>query len=237
MVATTNALSRYASRPFALAATSTVNNDAKPASTAGQENRSDQQPSASDNGAPSASSQPSTERAGAEPLPSPADPTVVEVRAILADASLRQGAASDDLAARNGRSRLRSVAAGPGTKTSWVRIHGLRCRDHVAFTLLVNNPPPTDNNRFYGCIAGYRPSRRAEQMVIDGITKMVLHNTIMRPAIAQGSGTRRDDAAAIMKLVRHCLDSFTPSARFRLHLVPWRRRRVGTSDHSGHRSW
>ena len=42
---------------------------------------------------------------------------------------------------------------------------------------------------------------------------MMLHNTIMRPATVRGSGVRRDDAAAIVKLVCHCLDSITEDSR------------------------
>ena len=35
----------------------------------------------------------------------------------------------------------------------------------------------------------------------------------MRPATVRGSGVRRDDAAAIVKLVCHCLDSITEDSR------------------------
>jgi murein L,D-transpeptidase YcbB/YkuD len=96
----TSLFTAYGTRLPALAETSLDNNDAEPASTAGQENGSGQH--RGDSGA-----QPSTDRFPdatepppvAESLPSQADPTVAEVRARLAHASLRKGAASDDLTA------------------------------------------------------------------------------------------------------------------------------------------
>jgi murein L,D-transpeptidase YcbB/YkuD len=63
------------------------------------ESPSIQPPNATHSGASSASSQSSRQQAGDEPLLPPSHPNVAEVRARLADASLRKEAASDDLAA------------------------------------------------------------------------------------------------------------------------------------------
>ena len=63
------------------------------------ENRSIQHPNATDSDASSASSQSSRQQVGDEPLPPPSYPTVAEVRAKLADASLSKDAAPNDLAA------------------------------------------------------------------------------------------------------------------------------------------
>lgn len=62
------------------------------------ENRSIQHPNATGSSASTASSQSSRQQAGDEPLLPPSHPTVAEVRARLADASLRKEAAPDDLA-------------------------------------------------------------------------------------------------------------------------------------------
>ena len=68
------------------------------------------------------------------------------------------------------------------------------------------------------------------------VTTMVLNNAIMRPATVRGLGVRPDDAAAIVKLVRHCPGSFMPRAHARPHQVPWRHRHAGTSGHNDHMS-
>jgi murein L,D-transpeptidase YcbB/YkuD len=91
-VTSIDAFSRQAWHQPVPAVTSTVGDGDRPRAESidQQANGSDSSPNAS---------QPSTEQPGAEPLPPPADPTVTEVRARLADTALRKGAASDDLAA------------------------------------------------------------------------------------------------------------------------------------------